>query len=667
MSGLFWGEPTSKGPRAPTVKAACVSPPIPSTGWLPPSDFPDLSQYKIISIDVETCDPNLRAKGPGFVRGESFVAGLAVGAGDRRWYFPVRHEGGGNMDPATVFRWAAAELGRASQPKVGHNLIYDLEALAYEGVEVAGELYDTMLAEPLLDENKFSYSLASCAQTHLNDSKTDALLYDWLARAYGGQPTRDAQAGRIWQAPASLVGPYGEGDVDLPLRILQAQGKRLKAEGLYDLFLLECSLLPVLLAMRLRGVRVDVAKAEQVSALLKARVKATKKQLHAMCGPGVNVNAPESFVRFLDKEGIPYPRTPKSKAPSITTAWLEKCPHPIGKLILDARKYTKLDNTFLTGYIIDSHVKGRVYGQFHQLRNDTNGTISGRFSSSNPNLENIPKRDETAIEIDEEDWKLGKLIRSCFLPDEDEDFCADDYSQVEYRGIVHYGTGPSAERCRELYQKDPETDFHNLVVEWTGLPRSRAKGINFGKSYGMKAATAARQMGCDIETAKEFIALYDKELPFVEELLTRASKTAEQRGYVTTILGRRARFTLWEVRNWETSKKDGAMAEDKAREKYGNAIRRARCYTALNRIVQGGCADIFKKALSVNWKAGVFAQGALGAPLNLVHDETNTSRRRDKVAVEAHREMLYNMENCVKLSVPLIVSPGVGPNWGETK
>lgn len=637
--------------------------------WQIPQEYPDLSSAKIISLDLENKDPGLKEKGPGCPRNDGFIAGISVATDDGyRGYFPMRHEIGPNLDPEITLRWARDVLSNPRQEKIGSNIIYDLEWLAHEGVPVAGEFHDVQYAEPLLNENRFKYGLEVLAHDYLGEGKVTYDLDRWLSAAFGGPPTHEAQAKNIWRAPSYVVGPYAIGDVDLPLRIFTLQKSRLEAEGLWDLYRLECSLIPMLLAMRRRGVRVDVKRAEQLHDELIKREKEDMAQLRRLCGPAVNPNAPETFAAALRREGLTFPMTPSTNKPSITKEWLEACPHPIALLVSRLRKWSKLRGTFIDGYIINSNVNGRIYGQFHPLRSDEGGTVSGRFSSSKPNLENIPERDETAVEFDEEEWKLGHLIRSCFLPDEGEEFCVDDYSQVEYRGIVHYGRGPSAEKCRRMYIEDPTTDFHSLVMEWTGLGRKPTKTINFGKSYGMKAATAATRMKCTLAEAEAFLAKYDAELPFIEDLLQWACGIAKTRGYVKTILGRKARFDLWESTNWGASKKDGSMSYEKAVEKYGqHSVVRAKCYTALNRIVQGSCADIFKSALSVAWKAGVFDPKALGAPLNLVHDETDTSNRGDKIAEEAHAELINIMKTNITLSVPLLVDSERGPNWGEVK
>ena len=628
--------------------------------WTPPDHFPDLSQAKTIAFDVETCDPHLKDLGPGCPRKDGYICGLSVGTDDGwRGYFPMRHELGANLDPETVLRWAKTELGRPNQMKVGANLLYDLEWLSHEGVEVQGPLYDVQVAEPLLDENKFSYSLETLAQDYLGEGKVSNEMYEWLSSAYGGPATRKAQAGRIHRAHSAVVGPYAESDVDLPLRIMEHQLKRLHLDGLMDVFNLESSLLPMLIQMRKRGVRVDIPLAEKIDHALGLKIAEDNKRFVAVFGKNANPNIPETMAAFFDQEGVPYPRT-KTGKPSITKEWMMVCPHPAGQLIREVRMWEKYRTTFVRGYILDAHVNGRIHGRFHPLKGDDNGTISGRYSSSMPNLENIPagEKDSTTLTIDGEVRKLGKWIRAMFVPDEGEVWSSDDYSQVEYRILCHYGTGDSAEKAKEMYRKDPTTDFH----EMTDLGRKRAKMINFGKAYGAGAPTLANNMGVSVPEAQEFIDQYDEKMPFVGELLKACSEVATNRGYVKTILGRRARFELWEERG---SRRGELLPKDKATGKWGRKIQRARCYSALNRVIQGGAADIFKTALNKIQSAGIF--NVLGCPVNLVHDEICWSIPPGKEAAQAHAEALDIMKAAVKLTVPLLVDSEMGPSWGEVK
>lgn len=466
--GMFWEDiPQVSGSRQPVYRP---TPPIPETGWRPPDTFPDLSSASVISLDLETCDPYLREKGPGCRREGSFIAGIAVGTDDGfRGYFPIRHRFGGNLDPDTVLGWLHDQLVESNTPKVGANLLYDLDFLASEGVDTgSGPNYDVQNAEPLLDEYKRSYSLETLGQEYLGEGKTSEALYRWSAAAYGGRPEASEQAKHIWQCPVQLVGPYAEGDVDLPLRIFEKQRARLEAENLWNVFELETDLIPMLLAMRQRGVRVDFDQAAVVEKQLVEFLKVLNKELG-----GVNVNSADEIARMCDKHGIKYPRTepstnfPKGN-PSFRKDWLKNHDHPLMRKLSDARTYLKYKDTFITSYLHGNQINGRIHTSFNQLRSDEGGTVTGRFSSSNPNLQNIPKRGK------------GKIMRSPFVPEPGEDMVRFDWSQIEFRLLVHKAIGKGAEEAVRRYNADPSTDFHDFVMSLTGLERDYAKNINFG-------------------------------------------------------------------------------------------------------------------------------------------------------------------------------------------
>lgn len=631
------------------------------TAWRVPQTLPDLSSAKTICIDLETCDPGLRDKGPGTRRG-SFIAGIAVGTDDGyRGYFPIAHELGGNLDKNTVLKWAKKEFGRENQDKLGANILYDLEFLAISGVPVKGKVFDVQYAEPLLDEHKSSYSLQAISSSYLREGKVSNDMYLWSARAYGGD--LKAQGANIWRCPVGLVGPYAEGDVDLPLRIFEMQKKKLQAENLWDLYELECSLIPMLLAMRLRGVCVDVSKAERIGAQLSREQERLQKELNSKAGCQINVNATDSLVKCFDKIGLNYPKTAKNN-PSFTKEWLSSQAHPIVDLILGIRKYGTIINTFINGYILESHINGRIYGSFHPLRSDDGGTVSGRYSSSCPNLQNIPSRDKTIIDVDGNPMRLGKAIRSLFVPEEGCQWVKDDYSQVEFRILTHYGTGDSAEAAREAYQTDPNTDFHDLVAKMCQIDRDAAKNINFGLAYSMGEQKLARSLNKPIETAKLLFEQYHRRLPFVKELQGTTSTVVQNRGYIRTILNRRARFPLYEPLEFKDSRGCEPLPRDEAISKWGK-VRRAYTHKALNRLIQGSAADVMKASMSQIWKSGVC--DVLGCPHLTVHDELDWSVSETKKAKEAHEEVLNIMQTSVKLKVPLICDTESGPNWGEVK
>jgi len=663
MTGLFWHD------DRPEVRR--LMPPIPETGWQTPRDLPSLAAAHALAIDVETYDPELTAHGPGWARGRSHLVGIAVGTDDGwRRYFPIRHtvEASYNLQPEHVLAWAAVELARPQQPKLGANLMYDVGSLRAEGVLVQGELYDVEFAEALLDEAA-TVNLDDLGQRYLDKGKTSSQLYDWCRAWYGGGVD---QRMNIWRAPPRLVGPYAEGDVDLPFAVLDKQWQRLQSEELVDLFRMECALIPLLVEMRFAGVSVDLVRAEQVRSDLLAASTIEQAKLRSIVGFDVNVNAAASIAKAFDKFGYPYDRTPKG-APSFDKDFLVACHNPIAGAVNEIRKLDKLRTTFVENYILGAHVKGKVYCSFNPLRADETGARSGRFSSNDPDLQNIPVRDKV--------W--GKKIRGLFIPDSGhKQWRKFDESQIEYRLLVHYAVGPGADEARCKYATDPNTDYHSWVQHEVVGPqagwdmstpelvkfwRFLVKNINFGCVYGMGEGHLAELINKPLREAKTILAAYHRGVPFVRATMAACCDEVERLGYITTLLGRRSRFDLWEP---VTRAKCAAarlanppLPYNEALLTYGQ-IKRAYAYRSLNRRLQGGAADLFKVAMLKCWQSGVYAQ--TGVPRLIVHDEKDFSDAGNSTN-EAFREMKHIMETPLRLRVPLIVNEERGPNWGELR
>lgn len=643
----------------------CPLPSIPFTGWEPPTSFPCLRSAGAICIDCETFDPELLTHGPGWGRGVGHIVGIAVGTDDgRRWYFPMRHTvGDGNLPPEAVLEWARDEFSQPHQPKVFANAQYDLGWLLHEGVEVAGEIIDVQIAEPLLDEHARSYSLDTLAQKYLGEGKVDSELYAWCQRAYGGKEGRP-QARNIWRAPPCLVGSYAEGDVDLPLRIWQKQEPLLEAEGLMPLFKIESVIPRILVKMRMKGVRVDIAGAERAKEWLEDSSKTALNRARTLCGMDIDIWAAQSIAKALDRVKIEYPKTAKG-APSFESAWLERHPSEITTLIRDARKYDKTASTFIQGYILDKQINGRIHGQFHQLRGDDGGTVVGRFSSSLPNWQNLPARDE----------EIGPLVRGLFLPEEGNLWEVADFSQIQFRLMVHYGFGTSADEARAKYTDDPTTDFHDMVQklihESTGvsLERKSVKNVNFAVAFTGGARTVAEQMGISLDAAKKLVEQYNEGMPFLKTTSAKIAQVAGARGYIMDIVGRRHRFNQWEPRDWDTRSKvklsydrDAVEAEIKALGGRAGTVR-AFTHLGLNRLAQSGEGAQMKKALVDSYKQGLF--DVVGYPLNIVHDDVSLNNPQTKEGDEALAAIRHNMRNALQWRVPILVSVERGTNWGN--
>lgn len=649
--GMFW-EDAESGKRGTVVRAM---PSIPETGWLPPTSLPELSTARVISVDCETWDPELLDHGPGWARGKGHIVGISLAVpGGHKWYFPIRHEIEPelNLDPVAVLSWLGKTLSNPRQPKVGANLLYDVGWLRHEGVTVAGTLMDVQYAEALLDE-RAEVALEALAQKYLGEGKDSSVMYRWCSDFYGG-PVSDRQRANIYRTPARLVGPYAESDADLPLRVAIAQYPRLAAEGLLDLFAMECELIYLLCDMRSAGVTVDISKAESLQSTLKIREEAEHERLNSLAGQRVDINSSDSIAKAFDALNLPYGLTKKGSA-SFTKEFLEGLDHPIANSIKEVRKLAKLRGTFVESYILNSHVNGKVYGQFHPLRSDEGGTRSGRLSSSTPNLQNLPSRDD----------ELAPLVRGLFIPDPGHlQWRKYDYSQIEYRFLAHFAVGEMSDEIRRIFNADPNTDYHEmtrgLVHKQTGqlLDRKPIKNINFGLIYGMGVEALSKNLGLTVKKGRELFAAYHKGAPFAKATMEACSKEALDTGTVVTILGRKSRFDLWEPVTW--GKESVAMPYEKAILTYGQ-IRRAYAHKALNRKLQGSAADLMKKAMWQCWKDGVF--DATGTPRLTVHDELDFSDPGGKK--EAFREMQHIMESAIKLRIPVKADCDVGADWGH--
>ena len=606
----------------------------PDSNWSPPDTLPDLSSARRIAVDLETKDPDLRVSGPGWATGNGHVTGIAVATDSWSGYLPVRHEGGGNLDPGFVFRWLAKTLSGNSD-KIFHNAQYDVGWLKREGVAVRGKIHDTVIAAPLIDEHRRRYSLDSLGKDYCKDRKDETLLTE-AASAWGIDPKA-----QMYMLPAKFVGEYAEQDAVLTLKLWDKLQKGLEVENLQPIYDLESSLIPLLIEMRWKGVRVDTDKAEQSVISLKKQEKDCIKQIKYKYGVDVDVWASTSVAKAFDKAGLTYPRTQKTNAPSFTGKWLESLNHGLPKLVVQARKLQKIRSAFIENMILEHSHKGRIHGQMHPLRGDSGGTVSGRFSYSTPNLQQVPARDPV----------LGPLVRGLFLPEEGHKWGAFDYSQQEPRLTVHYASKmklPGAEEAVSAY-KDDDADFHQIVADMAGISRKDAKVINLSLSYGMGKNKLIQALGINELEADALFNNYHSKVPFIKELTLSCSRKAENVGYIKTLLGRRCRFDKYEPRN----EKDTALPYEQAFDEYGPNIRRAFTYRAFNRLIQGSAADMTKQAMLDMWNEGI-------VPHIQVHDELDVSVQNK----EESRKIVDIMENCVDLAVPSKVDAEIGDTWG---
>ena len=470
---------------------------------------------------------------------------------------------------------------------------------------------------------------------YCKEVKDETLLTE-AAKSYGVDPKAE-----MYKLPAKFVGEYAEQDAVLTLKLWDKLKKLLETQKLEPIYELESSLIPLLVEMRWRGVRVDVSKAEETVAKLKQQEKDCIKQIKYKYGVDVDVWASASVAKAFDKAGLTYPRTQKTNAPSFTGKWLEGLDHGLPKLVVEARKLQKIRSAFIENMILEHSHNGRIHGQMHPLRGDSGGTVSGRFSYSTPNLQQVPARDPI----------LGPLVRGLFLPEEDHVWGAYDYSQQEPRLTVHYASKmnlPGSDEAVSAYRHD-DADFHQIVADMAGIARKDAKVINLSLSYGMGKNKLIQALGINELEAEALFNNYHSKVPFIKELTLSCSRRAENVGEITTLLGRKCRFDMYEARNEKTQ----PLPMDKAIEEYGQNIRRAFTYRAFNRLIQGSAADMTKQAMLDLWKEGI-------VPHIQVHDELDISVKNK----EESRKIVEIMETCVDLNVPSKVDAEIGDTWG---
>ena len=607
--------------------------------WLPPQIFPNLSEAKEIAIDLETCDPNMESLGPGWPRNDGFIVGYAVAVDGWAGYFPVAHAGGGNLDKRLVERWVKDVLATPAD-KIMHNAAYDLGWLRATGFEVNGTIYDTMLAAPLLDENRFAYSLNSLGFDYLKEIKSEQGLKE-SASDFGVHPKKE-----LWKLPAMHVGDYAEQDAALTLKLWHHFKALLAKDEVESIFALETEVLPVLVDITLKGINFDRAKCETHMRDMRAKEKEILQFLKSQAGMQVDIWAAQSIAAAFDRMGVQYPKT-AAGAPSFTKSFLDTHEHPMAKMILEARELNKTHGTFLEPYLKHSAKDGRVHTHFNQMRNEDGGTVTGRLSAASPNLQQVPARHEI----------IGPMVRGLFLPEEGDMWAANDFSSQEPRLLVHYATLlglPGAEKMAQAYRDNPDTDFHQMVADMAGIKRKAAKTIGLGLMYGMGKAKLAQQLDLPMDEASELIATFHSKVPFLKGTVDAVMKRIEHPssgGSIRTLLGRKCRFPLWEPVEWGVNK---ALPHEQAIIAYGSRIKRSGTYKGLNRLIQGSAAD--------QTKAGMVALHKAGFNLILqVHDEVALSVRNKEEA----REAANLMATAVNLEVPSRVDVETGPSWGS--
>jgi len=608
----------------------------PETEWVPPTHLPDLKEHKEIAIDLETRDPNLLTMGSGSVRGDGEVIGIAVAVEGWSGYFPINHEGGGNMDRELVLDWFE-EVLHTEATKIFHNAMYDVSWIRSMGFYINGGIVDTLIAASLIDENRYGYALNTLGKQYVGMGKNEKVLQA-AAKEWGVNPKSE-----MWRLPAPLVGDYAEQDAVVTLKLWHVLQHEISKQDLWDVFNLETNLFPCLVDMKFKGVRVDVDKAEAT----KKQLTITEKQIHRdikkLAGFEVEIWAGASIATAFDKVNLPYDRTEKG-APSFTKNFLATHPAELPKLINQAREINKANTTFIETILKHNH-KGRIHSDINQIRSDDGGTVTGRFSYSNPNLQQIPARHK----------ELGPLIRSLFVPEQGTKWGCFDYSQQEPRLVVHFSSLLRLEGSQMIVDQynAGEADFHQMIADMAGIERKQAKTINLGLMYGMGKNKLMAELGLLKDAAEKLIKTYNQKAPFVRMLSDAVSRRADDSGKIRTIGGRLCHFDLWEPHGFGIKK---PLPHADALREHGPGIKRAFTYKALNKLIQGSAADMTKQSMLALYQEGI-------VPHIQIHDELDISVE----SPEQIEKITEIMEAAVTLEVPNKVDYEEGDSWGDIK
>jgi DNA polymerase I-like protein with 3'-5' exonuclease and polymerase domains len=644
----------------------------------------DLTDIDIVAIDLETSDPNLKTKGLGAVRKDGFVTGIAIATKKQTFYFPLAHAMTDNLPVKETWDYLNEKLFKNKDiRKVFHNAIYDVCWIRSSTGEMPqGELLDTMIAASVIDETRMKYSLDAISKIYLNETKYKYDLTDKV-KAWSDGVIQDPMT-NMEKLPYSLVKDYAEQDVNLTLKLWNIFDKKLD-EVLYTkthddgrveektcrkIFELETKLFPCLVDMKFKGVKIDVEKARAFGKRLGKTKNSIINYIERRTGIKIEMWAASSIKALLDHENINDYEVTKAGLPQLPKDYLSSHKNKYLRLIAKARNFDKTQNTFIEGLLEFVH-EGRIHADINQIRSDQGGTVTGRFSMSNPNLQQIPSK-----------GFIGKKMRELFLPEDDCEWGSFDYSQQEPRIVVHYALAlgmPGTDTLLEEFNKE-DADFHQIVADMAQISRTMAKTINLGLFYGMGKIKLASELGLDRPKANKLFADYHAKVPFVKQLSIDLINFAEENKLLYTLEDRFCRFNKWETRDrkWNNSinrydpvdildkevaqkyytddRLNKGYVADPTYEHFTDFYKPAFTYKALNRLIQGSAADMTKKAM-----VNLYEQGIL--PQIQIHDELCLSIKNEEQA----RIVKETMENAITLEVNNKVNYKHGKNWGSIK
>ena len=586
----------------------------------------EMQRQKCISLDTETTDVRPRW---------AEIVGYSFAWRDNEaWYLPVRApEGERCLDPQTTLEALRPVLEDPEIGKIGQNLKYDMIVLRSAGVELAGVTFDTMVADYLLEAGRRGHNLDELASRYLGHTTTK------ISELIGTGKNQK----RMDEVPVAQVVDYAGEDAMLPLRLRPILARSMTETGLSDLFTdLELPLIDVLVEIEHNGIRVDVDRLSQLSRRYGERIDELEETIYELAGHSLNIASPKQLQQVLFTElGLPTIKKTKT-GPSTDASVLEELArlHELPAKIIEYRQYAKLKSTYVDALPEMVHPDtGRVHASFNQVV-----TATGRLSSSDPNLQNIPVRTDE-----------GREIRSAFIPDgKDSVLLAADYSQIELRFLAHFS---GDERLCEAFARDD--DIHAQVAgqvnqvpleEVTADMRREAKAVNFGVIYGQSAFGLAKSLGIEQEAAAKFIDSYFEGYPGIGTFLDEVLAKCRTNGYVSTIRGRRRAIS--------------GVRDETARSRAGRQTNLAE-RTAINTVIQGSAADLIKVAMVAIHRR--LKREKLSAKMLLqIHDELIFEVPSDQLH-DLAKLITEEMVHACQLQVPLKVDLKAGPNWADAK
>lgn len=751
--------------------------------------LPEINPNQPIAIDLETCDPELKYTVPGYVCNVGFVAGVAIRAEEGSWYIPIQHSKGYNYNKEDVVKWLNKTLSGNTE-KIFHNAQYDLGWLKHIGVQIFGNIFDTMLAAPLLNENRFSYQLDSLGKIYCNEGKFEEALKMAVAEEFNKKKTHKtlirlkekspchnytpfyesklrssqfyelwpkevqdryevvgyekSKTGQelflvptkrmadikalLWACDPEEMGTYPIQDVDLTYKLYKIFKKQIDEENLTKLMHLENELVMPLLEMRTKGVRIDMLKAKELDIRYTAELEKLQNKLNTIAGFAVDVNINDDLIKICDKFNLKYSVTEKGN-PCFSAEMVPKDDLGLFNTVLDIRKYKKARDTYVRGYLFGSTIDGWLHGQYNQLKSDDSGTVTGRLSSSGPNMQNMPNPKYSQI---------GRDIRGCFLPDnEEEKWLSMDYSGQEPKMLVHtvlmldkalrkisrYDDAadkefvPGAKLAATPEFRGREADFHSAVSKICMATeyklegkadlidteifkksvkefRPKAKSIGLGVMYGSgddKVAEEMTKKGCPMtrEEASSIRARIYEGVPFLNYINKILMEKAKRRGWIITILGRRGHFDKWECPVFDKKQKAKIASENlfdsreealawykEHKDEYNIGMpSRAFAYKALNKYIQGSSADQTKAAMLHLYKRNNMDLKALDIFYRRIDGFTPPNFKtqvHDELNISFKKNEDVNwyqhvMETCIPLEVEVVADPVLCNNWSEAK